>query len=151
MLSDVAINAVNAPYIAKERGIKVTVSKVSVHTDYSSLVEVVLQFKDQEQVVAGSIFGKSHPRLVRFNNTYIEVDPKEQILIVKNKDIPGVVGRVGTFLGSKNVNISNMQLGLEEETQMATTFYSVTGDVTKETLDGIRDLDGILSVNLVKL
>lgn len=151
MLSDVSVNAVNAPYLAKERGIKVTESKVNAHSDYSSLVEVSLKFKDHESLVAGSIFGKSNPRIVRFNKISTELNPEGQFLIVENKDIPGVVGRIGTYLGSKKVNISNMQLGLDKKTQMATTFYAVQGQVNQDTLKGLKDLDGIVSVKQIQL
>lgn len=151
MLSDDSINSVNAPYLAKERGITVKESKISTHSDYSMLIEIALKFKGSESIVAGSIFGKGHPRIVYFNNIFLEVNPTGQILIVENEDKPGVVGNVGTFLGNKHVNISNLQLGLDEKTKMATTFYSVDGDLNGKVLTELGKLDGIVSVRKVFL
>lgn len=152
MLSDVAVNNVNAPYLAKERGIRVQETKNNKHKDYSSLIEVTLEFKNHDtKTVSGCIFGKNNPRLVRFNNIFTEVNPQGQILIIENKDVPGVVGRIGTLLGHHQVNISNMQLGLNEQTGMATAFYSVQGKVNKSIIQEINKMDGITSINLVEL
>lgn len=151
MLSDVAINAVNAPYLAKERGICIKETKITAHSDFASLIEVTLKFKNDQKVVAGTIFGKSHPRLVRFNDIYTEVNPSGQLLIIENMDRPGIVGKIGTLLGTHQVNISNMQLGLDEKTKMATAFYAVQGDVSADLIAKIKSMDGIVSVNLVDL
>lgn len=152
MLSDVAVNNVNAPYLAKERGIKVQETKNNKHKDYSSLIEVTLEFNNHDtKTVSGCIFGKNNPRLVRFNNIFTEVNPQGQILIIENKDVPGVVGRIGTLLGHHQVNISNMQLGLNEQTGMATAFYSVQGKVNKNIIQEINKMAGITSINLVEL
>ena len=73
------------------------------------------------------------------------VTPEGQMLIIENHDKPGVVGKIGTFLGQHNVNISNMQLGLNTQTKKATAFYTVQGDVTEDTIAGLKNIDGILS------
>ncbi|OVE81384.1 phosphoglycerate dehydrogenase [bacterium K02(2017)] len=151
MLSDMVINAVNAPYIAKERGIKITESKISTHSDYSSLIELELKFSNETKTIAGSIFGKKNLRIIRFNNINCEVTPEGEILIIQNKDVPGVVGQIGSYLGQKNVNISSVQLGLDEKTKMATSFFLVQGNVTNELLKGLKEMDGIVSIHKVSL
>lgn len=152
MLSnDSQVNAVNAPYLAKERGIRVNETKIAAPSDYTSLVEVALKFKTGERIIAGSIFGNHHPRVVRYNNTYPEVRPDGILLIIENQDRPGVVGRVGTYLGQNSVNISRMQLGLDEKTGVATAFYNVQKDVGPEIIEGLRQMDGIISVDKVTL
>lgn len=151
MLGDGSANVINAPYLAKDRGIRVQESKVSDACDYSSLIEVTLKFKDSECIVSGSIFGNHHPRLVRFNNTYPEVRPEGVILIIANQDRPGVVGRVGTYLGQNNVNISRMQLGLDEKSGTATAFYNLQADVGENILEGLRKVEGIVLVQKVIL
>lgn len=151
MLTDVAVNNVNAPFLAKERGIKVHESRINKHKDFSSLIEIILKFRDRISTVSGSIFGKENPRLVRFNNTFTELNPKGAILIIENEDKPGVVGKIGSYLGERKINISNIQLGLDESSKMATAFYSVEGCITKEIIKGIAALNGILSVHFVNL
>lgn len=151
MLSDVSVNTVNAPYLAKERGITIRESKITTHSDYSMMIEVSLTANGNTRVIGGSIFGKTHLRIVRFDNIYPELNPKGQILIIENADKPGVVGKVGTFLGGKGVNISNMQLWLDKQRKIATGFYLVQGDASEQTLSELRKLDGLVSVHKVIL
>lgn len=151
MLSDTQVNAVNAPYIAKERGLDVRESKISAHSDYAMLVEVVLEFAASQTVISGTVFGRDKPRIVRFNNIYPELKPAGVVLIVQNRDQPGVVGRIGTFLGQKSVNISHIQLGLDEVSGLATAFYNLDADVSLDVLTGLKELEGIVSVRKVVL
>lgn len=151
MLTHVNVNAVNAPYLAKERGIQVQESKVNAHSDYAMMIEVTLDFKDAPRRIAGTLFGKDQPRIVRYNNISPEVRPEGTILIIENQDKPGVVGRIGTYLGEKQVNITRMQLGLDEKTRHATAFFNIGGDVAVGVTDGLKKLDGILSVTKVIL
>lgn len=151
MLSDVTVNAVNAPYLARERGIGVFESKSNVHSDYAMLIEVSLEFKKETRVISGTVFGKDQPRIVRYNNVSPEIRPEGTILIIENEDKPGVVGRVGTYLGEQKVNITRLQLGLDESTNRATAFYNVGADVNDIVLDGLRALSGILSITKVNL
>jgi D-3-phosphoglycerate dehydrogenase len=145
------VNAVNAPYLAKERGIQIQESKFNTHSDYSMLIEVALEFKGNQRVIGGTLFGKNQPRIVRYNDISPEVHPEGTILIVENQDKPGVVGRVGTYLGQNQVNITRMQLGLNEKTGRATAFFNVGSDVAQDEVDGLKNLDGILSVAKVIL
>jgi D-3-phosphoglycerate dehydrogenase len=151
MMEEGSVNAVNAPYLAKDRGIKVQESKISSHSDYATLVEVTLKFKDSERVISGSIFGNASPRIVRFNNLFPEARPEGHILIVENQDKPGVIGKIGTYLGQHSVNISRMQLGLDEASGRATAFYNVASDVSEEILSGLRKIDGIIEATKVYL
>jgi D-3-phosphoglycerate dehydrogenase / 2-oxoglutarate reductase len=149
MLSQVAINYVNAPYLAKERGIRIVESKITAHSDYTMMIEVLCTFKNSERVISGTLFGKNNPRIVRFNNIYPEMNPEGNMLIVENNDKPGVMGRIGTFLGEHNVNIANMQLCLDDNTKTATAFYAVQEDIDKSILANLSKLDDIISVKLV--
>lgn len=152
MLANVIVNSVNAPYLAKERGLTIQESKFNSHSDYSSLVEISLHFKNKAYLtLAGTLFGKNQPRIVRYNNVSPEVRPEGTILIVENEDKPGVVGRVGTYLGQQNVNITRLQLGLDEDSKTAIAFYNLRDDVNDEIVKGLKEIDGILTVKKVNL
>lgn len=151
ILEDVSVNLVNAPVIAKERGIRVTESKITDHADFSSLITVTLGFKTGKRTVAGTIFGKMHPRIVKMDDYYLEVVPEGRILIIHNEDKPGVVGNVGTLLAKNNINISRLQLGISKSTKMAAAFYNVEGTVTPQVLTDLKKLPGIVSVQQVVL
>lgn len=150
-LEDVAVNAVNAPLIAQERGIKVTQSKTQDHENFIALMTVTLKFKKGERVVAGTIFGKHNPRIVRVDNYYLEAVPEGKILVIHNQDKPGVIGNVGSLLAKNSINISRLQLGLNSKTGEATSFYNVEGDLNEKVLSEIKKLPDIISAQQVVL
>lgn len=149
MVSDISVNYVNAPLVAKERGLKVVESKVSEDEDFANLIEVTVKNGKQERRVSGTIFGKNNPRLVRIDDFYLEAVPEGTILVIHNQDRPGVIGGVGTFLGKNRINISRMQLGLTKGEAIA--LYNVEGDVTSEIIVGLEKLPDIISVKKVVL
>jgi D-3-phosphoglycerate dehydrogenase len=145
------VNYVNAPVVARERGIKVVESKSSRPSDFASSITVTVKTKDKELEVEGAIFGSNNPRIVKINNFYLEAVPEGYILILHNRDVPGVVGAVGTLLGQKGINIAGMELGREKVGGMAISFIHVDDAVPKETLAALRRLPHIVTAELVKL
>ncbi len=151
MLEDVSVNYVNSPVIAKERGIKVVEAKTQEALDFASLVTVTLETSAGKRIVSGTTFGKTHPRIVRIDDFYLEAVPAGTILVVRNQDRPGVIGNIGTLLGKNKVNISRMQLGLLRETGEALALYNVDEHVPEEVVKELKALPNILSVKEVKL
>lgn len=151
MMSDVLVNYVNAPVIAKERGLKVVEAKVRQQEDYASLLTITLKENGKSHSVAGTIFGRTNPRLVKMEGFDLEAVPEGKILVVRNYDKPGVIGNVGTLLGQNKVNISRMQLGLEKGNTEAIALYNVEGDVTPEVIGKLEKLPNIISVKQVIL
>src|SRR5262249_7189811 len=80
ILEDVSVNYVNAPFIAKERGMKVVESKVSSVKDFRSLIEVTLKTTKETREVSGTIFGTKNPRIVKIDDFYLEAVPEGTIL-----------------------------------------------------------------------
>lgn len=151
MLEGVNVNYVNAPVIAKERGIKVIESKVKADLDFASLIKVAVEGSAGVRTLSGTIFGRSHPRLVQIDHFYLEAIPEGILLYIHNEDRPGVIGRVGSFLGEHGVNISRMQLGLEADKAEAVALYSVDQKLSLQLLRGLAALPHILSVKQVEL
>jgi len=146
-----SVNYVNAPVVARERGINVIESKSSRASDFASSITVTAKADDQEIEVEGAIFGSNNPRIVKINNFYLEAVPEGYILILHNRDVPGVVGAVGTLLGEKGINIAGLELGREKVGGMAISLIHVDGAVPKEALEALRRLPAIISAQLVKL
>jgi D-3-phosphoglycerate dehydrogenase len=146
-----SINYVNAPHIARERGIQVIESKSSKAGDFSSSITVKINTKDREVEVEGAIFGSKLPRIVRVDSFYLEAVPEGYILILRNKDVPGVVGLVGTLLGKKGINIAGMELGRAAKGGNAISFIHVDDAIPKETMKELRSRSEIVSAELVKL
>ena len=107
--------------------------------------------KKQDLEVEGAIFGSKYPRIVRVNNFYLEAVPEGYILIIHNKDVPGVIGAVGSILGKNGINIAGMELGRGERGGNAISFTHVDEVVPKKALDELRALPQTVSVELVKL
>lgn len=145
------VNYVNAPVIARERGIRVIESKTSRPSDFASSITLRAKTKNKELEVEGAIFGNNNPRIVKINGFYLEAVPDGYILILHNRDVPGVVGAVGTLLGEKGINIAGLELGREKVGGMAISFIHVDDAVPKEALEALRSLPNIISAELVKL
>lgn len=100
------VNFVSAGHLAAERGIKLTRSHVPSRPDYAEYFEVVVQASSRTTTVAGAVLGPGHPRLVRVGDYRVDVVPEGRLLVLRNLDVPGVIGRVGTALGAAGVNIA---------------------------------------------
>lgn len=145
------VNYVNAPLIARERGIKVVESRSNRPSDFASYIKVRAVATDADIEIEGAIFGANNPRIVRINNFYVEVIPDGYILVSYNRDVPGVVGALGTLLGENGINIAGLELGREEVGGQAISFIHVDNPVPKEVLDKLRALPNVISTLVVKL
>jgi len=146
-----SVNYVNAPLIARERGITVVESKSSRPIDFASSVTVSTKIKGKTLEIEGAVFGSHNARIVRIDNFYLEAVPEGYILILHNRDVPGVVGAIGTLLGQKGINIAGLELGREKVGGMAISLFHVDNSIPKATLDALRKLPNIVSAELVKL
>ncbi|MFO7760651.1 MAG: phosphoglycerate dehydrogenase [Thermodesulfobacteriota bacterium] len=110
-----AVNFVNAPVLAKERDIKVTESKTKKADAFTSLLSVRVKTTKGDNTLAGTVFGKSEIRMVQFNSFRLELEPTGNMLFIISEDTPGIMGKIGTFLGAAGVNISTMVMGMRVE------------------------------------
>ena len=146
-----AVNYVNAPVVARERGVKIVESKGERAGDFTSSITVRAKNGDKDLEIEGAIFGAKYPRIVRVNSFYLEAVPEGYILILQNKDVPGVVGAVGTILGKHGINIAGMELGRSAKGGNAISFTHIDEVVSKKALDELMALPQIVSAELVKL
>lgn len=151
VLESNVVNYVNAPAIARERGIKVVESKTSQSEGFSNLMTVNVATAGGGSIVAGAIFGQRVIRLVRIKDFFLDADPEGYILMLNNRDVPGVVGAVGTLLGEAKINIARLELGRERIGGMAISLIHVDDPVPDAVLDRLRTLPNIVSAQLIKL
>ena len=144
------VNMVNAPVIARERGIKVIESKSSRPTDYASTVTTRVR-GCVDRLIAGAIFHGVQPRIVRIDDFILEAIPEGYALLLHNHDRPGVVGAVGTVLGEEGVNISRMQLALQRERGEAAMLVNVDAKPAESVMERLRNLPHVISAVLVEL
>ncbi|AKM07325.1 phosphoglycerate dehydrogenase [Pelagerythrobacter marensis] len=106
-----SVNMVNAPYLAKERGLDVRSVRHERDGAYNTLVRVTVGTSQGDRSVAGTLFGNDNPRLVGIFGIGIEADLTGNMLYIVNEDAPGFIGRIGTLLGENGINIGTFHLG----------------------------------------
>jgi D-3-phosphoglycerate dehydrogenase len=145
------VSYVNAPLIARERGIKVVETKSSTVEGFSSLISVTIKTDRSEKRAAGTIFGARDGRIVRVGDYHVDVVPQGYMLVISNEDRPGVMGALCTLLGKFGINIAAMSLGREKPGGRAVVILSLDSVVPDEVMDQIGLLDNIREARLVNL
>jgi len=145
------VNFVNAPIMAKERGIKVTESTRAVTEDYASLIAITARSKMERNYIAGTLFGRKELRIVKLNDFFIEAIPEGHILLVNNYDKPGVIGNIGSALGSRNINIATMQFGRDQMGGKAISLLHLDVPLPAGMMGDILRLPNIISVRQIQL
>lgn len=146
-----AVNYVNAPIIAKDRGIKVVEAKSERSDDFINVMTARVRTNEGENVLVGTVFGKNEPRLVRLNTFRLEALPAGPMLLVYNNDVPGVIGALGTTIGDGGVNISRMTVGREEASRQNIIVLSTDTLISKELLAKVCRLDNITDAVVLEL
>jgi D-3-phosphoglycerate dehydrogenase len=145
------VNFVNAPVIAKERGIEVKETKSTDEGDYQSMIALRVKAKGKESYVAGTLFSKKDPRIVYIDDFKVEIVPEGELLLLYNNDKPGVIGNIGTLLGKNHINIARMHFGRERQGGMAISVVSIDAHASPQIIDQIKKLPNILSVKQISL
>jgi len=146
------LNYVSAPVIARERGISVQETISTQPGDFRNRISVAVTFASgARHEVAGAVFGRKTVRLVRLNDFFLEAVPEGFILMLYNRDVPGVVGQVGTLLGKSGVNIAGLELGREGIGKRAVSLFHVDDPVSDEILHELRQLPEVLNAALLRL
>lgn len=137
------VNMVNAPFLAKERGLDVREVRHEREGDYHTLVRVTVRTEAGDRSVAGTLFGNLAPRLVELFGIKVEADLAGHMLYIVNEDAPGFIGRLGTTLGEAGVNIGTFHLGRRSAGGEAVLLLSVDDEVTPELVASVRTLPGV--------
>jgi D-3-phosphoglycerate dehydrogenase len=145
------VNFVNAPFIAKERGIEVKETKSTDAGDYQSLIVMKIKSPKKELHVAGTLFSKKDPRIVKIDNFTVEIVPEGNMLFMYNNDRPGVIGNIGTLLGKNNINIARMHFGREQAGGRAISVVNIDSPASEKLLKEIKKLPNILDVKVINL
>ena len=141
-----AVNMVNAPFLAKERGLDVREIRHDREGDYHTLVRVTASTPDGERSVAGTLFGNAAPRIVEMFGIKVEAELKGEMIYIVNEDQPGFIGRLGTTLGEADVNIGTFHLGRRDEGGEAVALVSVDGHIGGELVKHLESIPGVKRV-----
>ena len=145
------INYINALEVAKTRGVKVEQVKIREEEEYVNSIRVKIFSDKEERLLEGTLFANKEARFVKMDDVYLEVAPSEHMLVISNQDKPGVIGFLGTTLGSHDINIAGMSLGRHAPRQTALTILNLDSPLDDEVINKIRSNPNIISLKTIKL
>ena len=145
------INLVNAMHLAEMRGIQVQRVRLPARGDYAEYVELRIRSEKEATQVAGALLAQRHPRVVRIGDYHVDIFPRHTLLVLRNRDVPGVIGRVGTALGDAGINIGEYHQARREAGGEALAAISVDGRLAADAMESLRQLPEILEVRQVQL
>ena len=145
------VNYVNAPVLADERGIHVTQTRHPAAEDYSNVILCRAISSKETRLIGGALFLHQQPRIVLLDDYRLDALPSGPALILSNRDTPGVIGKVGTLLGEKGINIAEWQMGRNIQGGMAVSFINIDTPASEDVLKELRALSPILDVRQVTL
>ena len=146
-----SINFVNALHVAEARGIRVDRVRSAPHGDYAEYIELRLATASGEARAGGALLAEGHPRLVLVGDYRVDIVPHGTLVVIRNRDVPGVIGRVGTILGEAGVNIGEYYQARLRAGGEALAAVSVDGRLSPaviERLQGIPDVHEVRQAQL---
>lgn len=145
------VNYVNACVLAKDRGIVIAETKTEEKENFANLISLETKTDKGASIIWGTVFGKSDVRIVKIDKYYVEVHPSGYMLVIRNKDLPGIVGQICNILGQNKINIAEMTFGREKPGGQAITLLNIDSIVPEKVLHKIKNTKNIFDAKLIKL
>jgi D-3-phosphoglycerate dehydrogenase len=149
-ICDMPVNYINSPHLALQRGISVSETRGLFASRYANQVSCRVFWNGGERLVCGSLLGRESPRLVQIDNFRMDAQLEGIILVLQSRDVPGVIGRVGTVLGARGINIAEWRLGRTSVGGDALSFINLDTPAPAELLVELRKLEGVMGVRQVE-
>ena len=149
--ADVQLNFVNAGAIAEDRGISFRHSYNTDSVSFSNLIMTHVVTQDGTNQLAGSVFGANHFRLVDIKGYKVDVRPEGILLLIHNKDVPGVIGSVGMILGDANVNIAEYLLSRTSDSDTAFAVVKIDEELSEAVLNKLNDMNEIIAIKQLQI
>jgi D-3-phosphoglycerate dehydrogenase len=151
VVGDGDVNLVNALHVASAHGIRVDQIQLDRRDGFAEHLEVRAETESGETRVAGALLGEAHPRLVRIDDFRVDMAPQGTLLILRNQDVPGVIGRVGSLLGDAGINIAGYHQSRLDAGGDALAVVKVDARVDPSIVDALGALPEVHSVRQVRL
>jgi D-3-phosphoglycerate dehydrogenase / 2-oxoglutarate reductase len=146
-----SVNFVNAEQVAQQRGIAIGATIHPMPVDYTNLITFRASSASDETSVSATLFSEKNQRIVSVNNFRVEFKPEGTLLYIINKDVPGVVGKVGTILGDREINIAEYNLARETSGGKALAIVTIDSALDADTMNALRFFKAIEEVKQVRL
>lgn len=141
------VNYVNAKNLLESMGVEVIESKTTNLEKYTNLITVKFINDEKTLSVSGTVFAKSELRIVEFFGYKLDFEPTANVLAIQNKDVPGIIGKIGTVLGNEQINIAAVQWSRKDIGDKAEAFVSVDQPVSERTINELLAIDGVTKVS----
>ncbi len=145
-----SVNMINAPVIAKSRGIEVKEIRNDKKQTYQTLIKVTVTSDKDVDYVSGTLFNGDKPRIVEVNTVKLEASLNGKMLYINNEDKPGLIGNLGKLLGDAKINIANFHLGRNDKKSGALALLEIDNDINEALLGSIGKLPSVTCVKLLK-
>jgi D-3-phosphoglycerate dehydrogenase len=150
-VTDEPVSYVNAPMLAEKRGMTVRETSLADGGDYATVLTISGVVGDVHRVIAGTVMERKGLVLLEIDGYEIEVPITDHMLLVRNDDVPGVIGRVGTVLGDAGVNIANMVVGRQKAGDAMMMALSIDGTIPQEIVDELLATPNVLAARFIDL
>jgi len=140
------VNMVSAPIVAKERGVQIATTHQDKQGIFDGYIKVTVVTEKRERSVAGTVFSDGKPRFIQIRGINVDAEIGENMLYTRNKDVPGVIGALGTTLGNLGVNIANFTLGRTKQGDDAIAILYLDEPLTPEVLATLQNTGKFLQV-----
>jgi D-3-phosphoglycerate dehydrogenase len=141
-----SVNMVNAPLVARERDIDVQVTTRERVDGYTTLVTLAVDTENGTRTVSGTLVQDAAPRIVGIRGIRMDAELGPRMLYIRNKDLPGFIGKLGSVLGEAQVNIANFHLGRERAGGEAIALLEVDQDVPADVVNTLEAIPEVLQV-----
>jgi D-3-phosphoglycerate dehydrogenase len=145
------VNFINAVPLARSRGIQIKQTKSSSDEEFTNLVSLTIRTDKMSKTVAATLSPKREPRIVKIDDFYVDASPAGYLLMMKNWDVPGIIGNVGSLMGKHNINIAAMVFGRKTPGGEAVSILNIDSPVSPELVEELKKVENILEVKLIKL
>lgn len=144
------VNYVNAPILAKQKGISVTTSKSETSGDYIGLITVKLVTNTSESLVSGALIAENIKRIVKIDQYNTSIEPEKHMLLVPHENKPSMIAKVATVIGEAGININHMHV-VQKQNDKSLMVINTDCAVEKNVLEKIEKIDGVSVSKYVKL
>ncbi|HEX6069986.1 MAG TPA: phosphoglycerate dehydrogenase [Longimicrobiaceae bacterium] len=146
-----AINLVNAQHVASERNIETAWTYAGPNSELGEEIELRMESGDRAIRVAGALLGEAHGRITRIGAFRVDVAPRGTFVVLRNRDVPGVIGRVGTLLGEQGVNIAEYHQARLQMGGEALAAVSIDSPLSPDVLQRLASLPEVIEVHQVEM
>jgi len=148
---DVPVNVINAPVLARQRGLDVDQITSAKSREFANLMEVKVETDQTKRSAVGTIFGNRFPRIIAIDGYRMELKPEGHVVIIVNDDKPGVVGRYGTIFGNNNVNIADMTFSRKRKSGLAVVGINLDQAPADSVMREVRDQEFVRDAYYLEL